>query len=248
MLPPGHEAFLRAICDRPDDDAPRLVYADWLEEHGDAERARFIRLQIALRASGEPDPLRERECEELFQSNGRRWFAELPGPDALWAKVRVAQQRGSLSTWIEVRPDLGDWDRGFPATVHVQENSRHFLTHVDEIAERVPVYRLRLEDLGDADGLVRTLSGMPFLTRIRDLMVTSSVLRDDAAVFLACSPYATGLRSVSLTAEWLGDKTGQAFAESPFVGQLEMLHLVRNTFSEEVRAALRRRFGHLVHC
>src|SRR5690348_3164124 len=28
------EAWLRAIADAPDDDAPRLAYADWLEEHG----------------------------------------------------------------------------------------------------------------------------------------------------------------------------------------------------------------------
>jgi uncharacterized protein (TIGR02996 family) len=26
--------FLRAICESPDDDAPRLVFADWLDEHG----------------------------------------------------------------------------------------------------------------------------------------------------------------------------------------------------------------------
>ncbi|HJZ93343.1 MAG TPA: hypothetical protein VKE40_20875, partial [Gemmataceae bacterium] len=177
-----------------------------------------------------------------------RWLAELPGPEALWGKVQVGVIRGSQSTWFEARPELQDWDRGFPATVYVQESSRHFLTQVDAIAEQVPVHRLRLWDLGDADGLVRTLSGMPFLARIRDLMVTSSFLRDDGAVSLACSPYANGLRFVSLTAEWLSDKTGQAFAESPFVGRLEMLHLVRNQFSEEVRAALRRRFGHLVHC
>lgn len=31
----GHEeaAFLRAICDQPADDTPRLIYADWLDEH-----------------------------------------------------------------------------------------------------------------------------------------------------------------------------------------------------------------------
>jgi uncharacterized protein (TIGR02996 family) len=28
-------AFLKAILDNPEDDAPRLVYADWLEEQGD---------------------------------------------------------------------------------------------------------------------------------------------------------------------------------------------------------------------
>ena len=38
-----NEAFVRAIAEHPDDDAPRLVYADWLEEHGQPERAEFIR-------------------------------------------------------------------------------------------------------------------------------------------------------------------------------------------------------------
>ena len=38
------EAFLQAIIDNPDDDAPRLIYADWLEERGDP-RGEFIRVQ-----------------------------------------------------------------------------------------------------------------------------------------------------------------------------------------------------------
>ena len=40
-----HEAFLRAIFDTPDDDTPRLVYADFLEENGEEDRAEFIRWQ-----------------------------------------------------------------------------------------------------------------------------------------------------------------------------------------------------------
>jgi uncharacterized protein (TIGR02996 family) len=42
------EAFLQAIREAPDDDAPRLVYADWLDENGQPERADFIRYQIEL--------------------------------------------------------------------------------------------------------------------------------------------------------------------------------------------------------
>jgi uncharacterized protein (TIGR02996 family) len=30
-------AFLRDIIDNPEDDTPRLVFADWLDEHGDAD-------------------------------------------------------------------------------------------------------------------------------------------------------------------------------------------------------------------
>ncbi len=40
--------FLRAICESPDDDLPRLVYADRLEELGECERAEFIRVQCEL--------------------------------------------------------------------------------------------------------------------------------------------------------------------------------------------------------
>src|SRR5215216_2397351 len=37
-----HAGFLRAIIDDPDDDTHGLVYADWLEEQGDAARADYL--------------------------------------------------------------------------------------------------------------------------------------------------------------------------------------------------------------
>jgi uncharacterized protein (TIGR02996 family) len=40
-------AFLRAIADAPYDDAPRLVYADWLDERGDP-RGEYLRLDYQL--------------------------------------------------------------------------------------------------------------------------------------------------------------------------------------------------------
>lgn len=43
-------ALEAAVVAAPDDDLPRLVYADWLDEHGDGERAEFIRLQVAAGA------------------------------------------------------------------------------------------------------------------------------------------------------------------------------------------------------
>jgi uncharacterized protein (TIGR02996 family) len=36
-----------AILALPDDDMPRLAFADWLEEHAETEQAAFIRKQIA---------------------------------------------------------------------------------------------------------------------------------------------------------------------------------------------------------
>lgn len=40
--------LLAVILDRPAEDMPRLVYADWLEEQGQGERAEFIRVQCEL--------------------------------------------------------------------------------------------------------------------------------------------------------------------------------------------------------
>jgi len=40
--------LLRAVFATPDDDLPRLVLADWWDEHGQPERAEFVRLAIAL--------------------------------------------------------------------------------------------------------------------------------------------------------------------------------------------------------
>ena len=47
------DAFLAEIIAHPEDDTPRLIFADWLEEHGEEERAEFIRVQCAMaRISG----------------------------------------------------------------------------------------------------------------------------------------------------------------------------------------------------
>ncbi len=47
-----NDALLRAILDSPDDDAPRLVYADWLEENGDATRPGRRRWPPRLTSAG----------------------------------------------------------------------------------------------------------------------------------------------------------------------------------------------------
>jgi uncharacterized protein (TIGR02996 family) len=43
-----HDALVRAVCDAPDDDTPRLVFADYLDDHGDHDRAAFVRAQVEL--------------------------------------------------------------------------------------------------------------------------------------------------------------------------------------------------------
>lgn len=42
------DAILAAVLAAPDADTPRLVYADWCDDHGQPERAAFIRVQVEL--------------------------------------------------------------------------------------------------------------------------------------------------------------------------------------------------------
>jgi uncharacterized protein (TIGR02996 family) len=84
------DAFLDAIFAYPENDLPRLVYADWLEEHGQEAYGEFIRLQCAIDPlpNDHPNrlPLRRREKEvwaavkgrwpEFFRATkvGKDWF------------------------------------------------------------------------------------------------------------------------------------------------------------------------------
>src|SRR5215471_7295784 len=73
-------AFLADIVANPEDDAPRLVYADWLEDNGDLDRATFIRTQCRLASIGKYDLERyDLEWAEkgLLAKHGKRWLKPL---------------------------------------------------------------------------------------------------------------------------------------------------------------------------
>src|SRR5947207_2004490 len=83
MFPADEHPFLAAIVDRPADDEPRLVYADYLDETGnalDAARADLIRVQIALDRLPEDDARRVELAEkqnELLDIHRAAWTAPL---------------------------------------------------------------------------------------------------------------------------------------------------------------------------
>jgi uncharacterized protein (TIGR02996 family) len=57
-------AFLAAILERPDDDATKLVYADWLEERGDP-RGEYLRLAVKVRHDRVVTPEQRRRHDNL---------------------------------------------------------------------------------------------------------------------------------------------------------------------------------------
>jgi uncharacterized protein (TIGR02996 family) len=73
------DAFLYTIRENAADEGPRLIFADWLDERGQAERAEFIRLQVGLEPHRfEIDRPGVRELltreEDLLSRNGAAWL------------------------------------------------------------------------------------------------------------------------------------------------------------------------------
>jgi uncharacterized protein (TIGR02996 family) len=72
-------ALIAAVVAAPDDDTPRLVYADWLDEHGRQERARLIRFQCQIE-------ILQAEETTLLEQHARAWGRELFANGACWWK------------------------------------------------------------------------------------------------------------------------------------------------------------------
>ncbi|MCC6418429.1 MAG: TIGR02996 domain-containing protein [Gemmataceae bacterium] len=78
-----NQALLQGIFAAPDDDGPRLIYADWLEENGWPGWACLIRVQCELARLPGRDPRRpalEAREAELLRDHGEAWCAQLPAP------------------------------------------------------------------------------------------------------------------------------------------------------------------------
>ncbi|MBA4189259.1 MAG: hypothetical protein C0467_14780 [Planctomycetaceae bacterium] len=102
------EALLRAVCDNPDEDTPRLVFSDWLQENGEEERAEFIRLQCQtanLPVASSARQHRENIINSLLHIHGQTWYCELPTGDGYrWGETFI---RGFVAdlTVLEVLPE-----------------------------------------------------------------------------------------------------------------------------------------------
>src|SRR5436305_1933691 len=143
------EPFLAAVAARPGDDLPRLIFADWLDEHGYADRAEFIRLQCAAARGGAPPDARRR-IADLEATHRRDWLADLPG------SVYHAEFR-----------------RGFPE--HLVLPARTFLADGERIRRRTPVRSVALLGAGP---ILRELLDGPLLAGLTGLHLTDAQIAD----------------------------------------------------------------------
>lgn len=109
--------LLCGIMHWPDDDTPRLVYADWLDEHGQPERAEFIRVQCEMAAIPDPPPeptigarsaSREQRLAALMEWK-KKWRA-------LYYRLRE-RERELLAVGIIKNDGPRDWHRWLPEAI-----------------------------------------------------------------------------------------------------------------------------------
>jgi uncharacterized protein (TIGR02996 family) len=211
-LPDEQAALLRAIVAEPDEDTPRLAYADWLQENGDEEQARYIRDSIQLAAMPYDAPGRKALVERLRET--RDWR----GPE-----------------WLQ-RLGLGKravgFNRGLPVRV-VFEGANEFFATAERLFALLPIRALEIcaysgsRLRGDA---VRRLASMPELARLTDLRFLEHEHVDpNAWRELFRSPHVAGLEFLGLSGCGVGEIITTELAFAPPLANLCDLDLSYNS-------------------
>lgn len=139
-------ALMAAIISQPDEDTPRLMLADWLQENGEADRGEFIRLQVegARAEPFSPQALRyEGAARGLLERHFEAWTRHIP--DRIIGKRFV---------------------RGF--VEHVGVNAATFPRDAAALFAAEPVRSLQVIRFGGAAPL-DALFNVPQMTRVAQL-------------------------------------------------------------------------------
>jgi uncharacterized protein (TIGR02996 family) len=220
--------FLEAIAADPDDDAPRLAFADWLEEQGDP-RGEFIRVQCALAGLPPDDPRRAdlaRREEEIFAAQGAGWAAAL------------------LPHKCDCRK-LSYWKRGFPSGGCLGVGMQYYLECIDAILRQdvvqdvAPWLNLNYDrpDVDD-DAWVERLAASPRLRLVTKLDGGDSGFGPRRFGILIRSPHLTRLVDIDLFEDVIGLEGVQALCASPTPFRLKRLCLngAINIYADEETA------------
>ena len=199
-------ALLAAIFANPDEDTPRLVYADWLDEHGQPERAEFIRVQVEL---ARIEPWTERAVDlsirelELERDHRDKWVAELP----LFAKLRSRETK---------------FRRGFPYSLTC--TAIQYLKNAPQLARESAIQDWCLSGIDNqaAERLARS----KYLSRIRGLWAGSA----SSVRTVLASPHMTDLREFTLREVFPDDAQLGDLFEIPAVRGVQRLQIVDAAF------------------
>jgi uncharacterized protein (TIGR02996 family) len=244
---PEADAFLDAIFDHPDDDTPRLVYADWLQEHGQENYAQFIRLQCA---AAREKPWSD-EANRLWEEIGRVWNRL---DDEWWPAMR--------KTWMVGWRDLGTtldaihFERGF-LRPGISLMDWQFLDYLDaEVCWRLlpPSSSLLLTEEGDWE----SLSNLPQLRRVLHLRLLDGGEDDggqtigipDTITKLLRSVHLCRVKTLDLSGLWLTQRAVDALLAAPNLSSVQRLtvwfHRHRSPDRVKTMKQLEARFNNVI--
>jgi len=211
-------ALLSAIRDEPDDVANREVLADQYEAAGDADRARFIRTQVARAALPRWDArtvamrLDERA---LLLTHRAAWVGELPALDG-----------------VRYGCEYGDFERGLMAWVEF-DDAALIPKHLTKVMAAAPISGLVMK--WPRRGARPKLAAVEGLKR---LVVQGTLLQAADMTWLAKSPILSTVQELVLDPSRLDDDALEILLGSPHLGKLRRLQLPMNQLTNDGLARL----------
>lgn len=222
------EKFVEQITANIDDDAARLVFADWLDEHGETERAEFIRVQVQLAGMPSWDPaqvgLRIRE-QELLKEHSETWLKEMPEiPGVRWEGFR----RGVVAEVAFVNFEAMRTSAHACRAIAPIEAARVSWPRRRESTENAPpIAELRELTLTGPrpmyGGAVKKFANSPQLATLRVLKASGLDAKELGR--LAESPHLKNLRTLCLTSNGVGTAGVLNLTKAATLTDLETLDL-----------------------
>lgn len=204
---PTPSDLLRDVLNAPDDDAPRIAYADHLATRSEASaqaRARFIRAQLELTGL---DP----GSEAAFERSG----------DVL----RLEEAHGAdWTASVRAYADGPIFDRGFVELVRT--TGAGFVAHARDLLALAPIRHLTLTRVDDLDALLVS----PCLAQIRSLSLDRVGLTDAMLARLASSPSLAALRWLSIANNAVTQVGAESVASSRTLPRLAYVRFYGNPF------------------
>ncbi len=252
----GYDAFLNEIGSNPKEDGIRLLYADYIEEMGEYDRAEFIRIQIALSRETFPRDQKKLEAREkvLSQRHGKKWLEEELG------------QSGIPASLFPQGADHFKFRRGFLSEVSVipeffEQNGADLFSKI----KTLDTLSFGWLNDGGYNRILNAINENPIFNRIASLEISSCTnLEPDAIRRIASTrnlsnlirlklhdvnvgvrgmealggPNLAKLTELTVSSSQINDDGIVAFSKTPHLNKLRKLDLASNSISEVGAIAL----------
>jgi uncharacterized protein (TIGR02996 family) len=254
-----HDALLAAIIAYPDEDTPRLAFADWLQENDNPDRGEFIRLEVELARTPpitEEDERRRQfllyRREELLKVHRKEWL----GPFLPHARDPSFERGFIHSLDVPAHTFLKHAERWFAitplrrvkfTTCSEWDNDQHrYTSQTEELFASPLLTKLEAIDLEQCNlrppQIVR-LAKCPDLHQLRELILARNAIGTEGAKELAGMKQLSALESLDLVGNSIADPGARAIAQSPYLGGLKELRITRNPIRKKSWTMLELRFG-----